>query len=200
MDQRKGRKILYIVLFAAVLLVGIWTAIDLLFDKEAPTPTPVPTPMENATPAPTLAPTALHPDRDRAGDFSLENLEGDAVSLSDQQGKVTVINFWGAWCGWCMYEMPEFAEMVTHYGGKDVAFLFVNNGDDADTAEEAMDQNGIPGSIVLMDTDNTVTDLYQIQGFPTTIIVDKEGGIVQTFVGATSKDEVMPVVDSLLGE
>jgi peroxiredoxin len=201
MDQQKGRKILYIVLFIAVLLVGIWTVIDLLLDKEAPTPMPTATEnAENVTPMPTLPPSALPSDRAQAIDFSLENLEGDTVALSDMQGKVTVVNFWYAGCGWCMYEMPEFAEMVAHYADQDVAFLFVNSGDDADTAKRAMDQNGIPGSMVMMDFDITVTRLYQIQGFPTTVIVDKQGGIAETFVGASTKDEVMPVVDSLLSE
>lgn len=203
MDQQKGRKILYIVLFIAVLLVGVWTVIDLLFDKEAPTPTPMPTSTENAenvTPMPTLPPSALPSDRVQAIDFFLENLEGDTVALSDMQGKVTVVNFWYAGCGWCMYEMPEFAEMVTHYAEQNIAFLFVNSGDEADTAKAAMDEFGIPESMVLMDTDYAATNLYQIQGFPTTVIVDKEGGIAQTFVGASSKDEVMPVIDSLLSE
>jgi len=205
MDKHKGARWLYIILLIAVLLIGIWMVIDFVRDGKEPEPTP--TPQAQATPAPAAdespvsseTPADIPADRAQAMDFSLTNLEGDTVSLSDQRGKVTVINFWGAWCGWCMEEMPHFAEMEEHYGD-DVSFLFVDYGDSADTAKQAMEEFGIPLNKVLMDSQNTVIDLYQIEGFPTTYIIDKEGGIAETFVGYSTKEDVMPVIDALQGE
>lgn len=212
MDQRKARSWLYIALFAVVVLIGIWTVIDLARDKQAPEASPSPSAVSTpgagatpetsseATPQETLFPSAIPTDRAPAMDFSLTNLNGDTVALADTRGKVTVVNFWGAWCGWCMEEMPEFAEMVGEYEGQDVAFLFVNYGDDEATAREAMEGFGVPLDQVLMDSGQTAVDLYEVSGFPTTCIIDKRGGVAETFVGYSTKDEVMPVIDSLLAE
>ena len=205
MDKQKGARWLYITLLIAAILIGVWMVIDLILDDRAPETTPTPqaqasaTPAAEQSPAASEAPVDIPADRAQAMDFSLENLAGDTVSLADQRGKVTVINFWGAWCGWCMEEMPHFAEMVEHYGD-DVAFLFVDYGDSADTAKKAMEEFGIPLEKVLMDSQNTVVDLYQVEGFPTTYIIDKEGGIAETFVGYSTKEDVMPVIDALQGE
>jgi len=198
MDKQKGARWLYITLLIAAILIGIWMVIDFVRDGKEPEATPSPQVQESASPQPSDTPAAT-PAIALENDFTLENLEGDPVTLSDHLGKVTVINFWGAWCGWCMYEMPEFAEMVEHYGD-DAAFLFVDYGDDADTARAAMEEYGVPLKKVLMDTENTVTNLYQVEGFPTTFILDQEGGVVEKFVGATSKDDVMPIIDGLLAD
>ena len=194
MDKRKGARWLYIALFIAVILIGIWMVIDFVLDGRKPEATPPPQVQSSASPE-----TGKNPGIVLENDFTLENLQGDSVTLSEHLGSATVINFWGAWCGWCMYEMPEFAEMVEHYGD-DVSFLFVNYGDDAATATEAMEEFGVPLDMVLMDSEDTVTNLFQVDGFPTTFIMDQQGGIVEDFVGATSKDEVMPIIDNLLSE
>ena len=199
MDKQKRTKWLYIALLIAVVLIGIWMVSDLIRDGREPEATPTPQVQETAAPLPGETPAAATPDTALENDFTLQNLEGDSVTLSAHLGKVTVINFWGTWCGWCMYEMPEFAEMVEHYGD-DAAFLFVDYGDDADTARAAMEEFGIPLEKVLMDTESAVTNLYGVDGFPTTFILDQEGGIVETFVGATSQDEVMPIIDGLLAD
>jgi len=198
MDKQKGARWLYITLLIAAILIGVWMVIDFIRDDAEPEATPTPTVQETASPQSGNTPVST-PGIALENDFTLENLEGDSVTLSDHLGKVTVINFWGSWCGWCMYEMPEFAEMVEHYGD-DAAFLFVNYGDDRDTARQAMEEFGIPLDTVLMDTESTVTNLYHVDGFPTTLIMDQQGGIVETFVGATSKDEVMPIIDGLLAD
>lgn len=200
MDARKKTRWIFIALLIAALLIGVWLAIDFILDGPKPEATPPPqvTPPaeETASPEASETPAATPAGSKLEKDFTLKNLEGEDVTLSDHLGRVTVVNFWGTWCGWCMYEMPEFAEMTAHYGD-DVAFLFVNYGDDADTARQAMEEFGIPLSKVLMDSENAVTGLYEIDGYPTTLILDKQGAVVESILGATTKEEVMSIIDGL---
>lgn len=77
-----------------------------------------------------------------------------------------------------MEEMPGFAEMAEDYEGQDVAFLFLDYGDDADTARAAIDELGILYHKVLLDTaDGEVMHLYDTTYFPTTLILDRWGGV-----------------------
>ena len=60
-----------------------------------------------------------------APDFTVYDLDGNPVSLSDYFGKPIVLNFWASWCGPCKMELPDFQETYDELGG-DVQFLIVN--------------------------------------------------------------------------
>ncbi|MDE6393778.1 MAG: TlpA family protein disulfide reductase, partial [Duncaniella sp.] len=53
-----------------------------------------------------------------APDFTLPDLNGKEVSLSDFRGKWVVLDFWGSWCGWCVKGFPALKEAYTQYGKK----------------------------------------------------------------------------------
>jgi thiol-disulfide isomerase/thioredoxin len=87
-----------------------------------------------AMPAPVL--TALHSRGQSsqpqipAPDFSLTDANGFRVKLSDDRGKVVLLNFWATWCGPCKIEIPWFIEFENIYKNRGFAVLGVSMDDD----------------------------------------------------------------------
>ncbi|MBB4800041.1 thiol-disulfide isomerase/thioredoxin [Flavobacterium nitrogenifigens] len=116
-------------------------------------------------------------------DFTLKNLEGKDIKLSDYKGKIVVLDFWATWCGPCKASFPKMQHLVTKYKDKDVAFLFVNtweNGKEEEIlkkvssyiTEKKFDFN------VVFDLKQEVVGNYKIQAIPTRIVIDKKGDIL----------------------
>lgn len=122
-----------------------------------------------------------------APNFTLQDMTGKSVSLSDYKGKVVVLNFWTKTCGPCMEEMPDLAELHRALRTKpDVAFITVS------TDEGPADVQGTlravlreePQFPVLFDPDlKVVKEKYGTSLFPETWIIDKEGIIRARFDG-----------------
>ena len=72
-----------------------------------------------------------------APDFTVYDLDGNAVQLSDFIGKPIVLNFWASWCGPCQMEMPDFHEKYLQLGEK-VNFLMINMTTGRETQESAI--------------------------------------------------------------
>jgi Thiol-disulfide isomerase and thioredoxins len=85
--------------------------------------------------------------KDLAIDFTLKDLEGNDVSLSDFEGKIVLLNFWATWCGFCDLEMPDLERLYTV--NEDVVVLGVNVGEDLDLVKEYVDEKKISFSYCL---------------------------------------------------
>lgn len=137
-----------------------------------------------------------------AYDFTLTNYAGENVTLSDLRGKIVILNFWASWCGPCQSEMPGFQvmqEKITGQGDKaDTVFLTVNLADGQretrDTAQAFLDENGYTFPVVFDKGD--VANQYMITGIPSTFVLDKDGIIVRTFLGATNEQDLEKALES----
>ncbi|HKO76652.1 MAG TPA: TlpA disulfide reductase family protein [Flavobacterium sp.] len=137
----------------------------------------------------------------QAIDFSLKNLEGKEVKLSDYKGKVVVLDFWATWCGPCKASFPSMQELVTKYKGKDVEFLFVNtwergkeNSDTVKKVETFINDKKYSFNVVF-DFDDTITAKYKVGGIPTKILIDKNGTILSD---NASEQNLMNLIDEQL--
>jgi peroxiredoxin len=119
-----------------------------------------------------------------APDFQLQDLDGQAVSLSGLLGKPVMVNFWATWCGPCRQEMPFIQEVYNdpEWAEAGLVILAVNIGQSPEVVREFMDDNGLTFT-VLLDTKSEVAEMYNVSGIPTTYFVDKNGIIGDVKIG-----------------
>ena len=119
-----------------------------------------------------------------APDFTLKNLEGEDFTLSSLRGKYVVLDFWGSWCGWCIKGMPDMKKVYEKYQGK-LEIVGVDCNDTEDKWKAAVEKHGINWINVINSKDKAkdLTTIYNVNGFPTKIILSPEGNIVKVVVG-----------------
>ena len=116
-------------------------------------------------------------------DFTLTNLDGKSVKLSDYRGKVVVLDFWATWCGPCRESFPHMKELVEKYNGSNVEFFFVDTWENNKPEDikkkvsEFITKNQYPFN-VLLDYKDEVAKMYKIHGVPSKIVIDKDGNIL----------------------
>ena len=110
-----------------------------------------------------------------APDFALADLEGRQVRLSDLHGKVVLLDFWGTWCGYCREALPAI-EML-HRGLKDKGVVVLGVDSEASgLARQYVVKNGYTFS-TLEDGKEDVVRQFHVDGWPTTIVIDREGTV-----------------------
>ena len=121
----------------------------------------------------------------RALDFTLPNLEGQSVSLSDFRGRPVFINFWASWCGYCEAEMPFIQEVFEdkEWADKELVILGVDIGESAATVGSFMEKFGLSFP-VLLDASQNVALEYNIRSIPISFFIDENGIIQALMVGA----------------
>ena len=125
-----------------------------------------------------------------APDFTLQNLEGQSISLNDLKGKPVLINFWATWCGPCVFEMPYLQEIHDEWSGKGLMVLAINRGESSSKVEQFLQSNNL-SLPVLLDTKLDVFRRYNIRSIPTTFFIDKDGIIQVKVIGAFPNKEAI---------
>lgn len=132
-----------------------------------------------------------------APDFELNLLSGKKLRLSDFKGKKpVVINFWASWCPPCRQEAPGLARVAKTYE-KDVEFIGVAINDTKDDAQAYIKEFGITYKNGL-DTTN-IGGAYKITGIPGTFWIDKDGRIIDRWIGAIDEQSMIARTERLIG-
>lgn len=112
----------------------------------------------------------------KAADFTLKSLSGENIKLSEQRGKVVLLNFWATWCAPCKKELPYFNRLYGKY--KDVGLEVIGiNIDKGGTEVRRMSEGLGLAFAVLPDPAGKISDLYRIRSMPTTYVIGKGGMI-----------------------
>jgi len=136
-----------------------------------------------------------------APDFALKSSTGENLRLSEYRGNVVMINFWATWCGPCRQEMPLLDELYTRYERVGFSLLGVNIDDDSRRAMQMIEDLGVSFP-VLFDARKEVSQLYQVEAMPVTVLVDREGNVRHVHHGYKPgyEDKYLDQVRSLLRE
>lgn len=118
-----------------------------------------------------------------APDFTLTDLDGDTVNLSDLRGIPVMLNFWATWCGPCRNEMPYIQEIYEQWQDRGLVIFAINQGEDFPKVYQFMQSNNLSFP-VLLDTNGNVSSKYEIRGIPTTFFIDEDGIIQWRRIGS----------------
>lgn len=121
-------------------------------------------------------------DHQLAPDFTLKNLEGEDVSLSDYKGKYVFLNIWASWCPPCVQEMPDFQKY--YEANEDLVILAVNYKEEYEIVKNFVEDGGFTFPVVLDSTGEvSENSIYQGTGIPRTYFIDREGNLLAYYPG-----------------
>jgi cytochrome c biogenesis protein CcmG/thiol:disulfide interchange protein DsbE len=132
--------------------------------------------------------------------FTLEDLSGKKVSLSDYQGKAVLLNFWATWCAPCKIETPWLIDLRNRYAAQGFEVLGISADDiDRDNPRKLNDEKQEIAHFVqqmhmpypvLIDGDSISHSYGGLDALPATFFINRKGTIVAVQLGLTSRDEI----------
>jgi peroxiredoxin len=137
-----------------------------------------------------------------APDWELKTLDGKALKVSGHKGRVVLLTWFACWCGPCHAEAPIMEkEIWQKYQAKGLTVVGVNAGERDDPQKAAQ---GFVGRHTLtypvaMDVDNAVSELYEIQAFPTIVVIDRKG-VLRYMQAGFDHQGVVALLEKLLAE
>jgi cytochrome c biogenesis protein CcmG/thiol:disulfide interchange protein DsbE len=174
--QSRGSKIL-----TGAAVLAVVAALAFLWDTDSGRPTP-------------LKPVA---ERKPAGAFELRTIDGGTWRLSDNSGKVVLINFWATWCGPCRQETPDLVRVANEYRshGFEIAGVAVDNAG-PDAIRRFARRYEVPYAMLV----STAALAAEIQVLPTSLLVDRRGRVAKVYQGAITQRVLRSDVEQLLAE
>lgn len=115
-----------------------------------------------------------------APEFSAPTPEGETLALKDARGKVTIIDFWAAWCKPCRAENPHVVSLYNKYKDQGLSIVGVSLDRKKEDWERAIEEDQLPWHHVsnLKFWQDPVAQLYNVKAIPATFILDEEGKII----------------------
>jgi cytochrome c-type biogenesis protein len=156
---------------------------------------------EESTSNNTTLPTGLIPSEMRilAKDFTLEKIGGGTLSLSSYKGNIVLLDFTTTWCYWCEVQAPHVEELYKNYSNKNFTVISIDCKEEPQIVKSKY-PSGKHIFPVVLDKDGSVSYSYGINGYPTFLLVDKDGKIAYFQEGykENMKEVVSKIIDYLL--
>lgn len=144
--------------------------------------------------------TATFDEQKPATDFSLQDINGNTVHLSDYKGKTVVLNFWATWCGPCKKEIPDFIDLQNQYGKDGLQFIGIAIDQEGLAAIKPYAERAKMNYPVLVGNDAVFAQFGGSNAIPVTLLIDKKGAIRNTYVGAKPRQALEDMVLALMRE
>jgi thiol-disulfide isomerase/thioredoxin len=142
----------------------------------------------------TTAPAWAQYETQEPVDFTLQQLGGGAVSLSDYRGQWVVVNYWATWCAPCRKEMPELSAL--HSERADVTVLGLAFEDiEEDEFKRFLEAAPVSYPILEVDVYQPPEPFGAPTVLPTTIILDRAGRSVKAYLGPVTRESIEAFLD-----
>jgi thiol-disulfide isomerase/thioredoxin len=143
--------------------------------------------------------SVLKDNNNKAPEFTLPTTDGKDIKLAEYKGKVVILDFWATWCGPCRKGIPDLIELQKEYG-KDIVVIGISL--DENTKGEVvpfMQKIGINYPVAYGTLE--VTQQYGgVEAIPTSFVINKNGEIVDKYIGLVPKSEYTEVINKLLNK
>jgi thiol-disulfide isomerase/thioredoxin len=131
-----------------------------------------------------------------APEFSGRTVDGQAVSLSDLDEKLVVVNVFASWCGPCRVETPHLVELYNELDRDKVEFVGLNLQETPEAVQSFKEEFTIDYPLLLSEGGG-ITNIYRPIGLPTTWFIDQDGIIRFTFSGPLTKESLQTILDDV---
>ncbi|MFH1995908.1 MAG: TlpA disulfide reductase family protein [Candidatus Omnitrophota bacterium] len=132
----------------------------------------------------------------KAPEFTLKDIDGNSVQLSDFSGNVVILDFFASWCPPCKQEIPDFIELSRAYGPRGFTMLGISL-EAAGPTKRFADKMGINYPVLL--DDGKVSGAYgPIRAIPTTFVIDRNGNFARHYIGYRPKNVFEKDLEELL--
>ncbi len=117
--------------------------------------------------------------------FTATMLDQRPFDLAQHVGKnVVILDFWSTWCGPCIKALPMLSDVAAEYKDRGVEFFAVDIGETPEEVRQFLDSTSLDLAVV-MDPDGAISDLYQVEPIPHTVIIGTDGIVRFVHVGAS---------------
>jgi thiol-disulfide isomerase/thioredoxin len=129
----------------------------------------------------------------------MAQLDGGTWRMVDHRGQVVLVNYWATWCGPCWEETPGLIRLSQDLGPKGLAVVGVALDEGGkEKVRKFVEEFRVPYPVALPERMSQMA--YGLEGVPTTILVDRQGRVAKTYVGAVRQRDFETDVEVLLGE
>jgi thiol-disulfide isomerase/thioredoxin len=138
-----------------------------------------------------------------APDFTLPDLEGNKVSLSDFKGKVVYMDIWASWCPPCLSEIGKSKKLKEHFHeNNDIVFLYVSIDKDEVRWKDMVRKKDIQGVHLISKggNDEGIIQKYDVPAIPKFVLIDKNGNIVDGDAKWPSDSDLIEDIEKLLAK
>lgn len=139
--------------------------------------------------------------KDLAPDFSLQDLEGQTITLSELKGKKVYIKFWASWCSACLASLEGTNNLAAQAGDDLIVLSIVSPGQygekSASDFKDWFKELDYKELTVLLDDSGETMDAYEIRAYPTSVFINSQGELAKTHVGFLYEEEVKEILEDL---
>jgi thiol-disulfide isomerase/thioredoxin len=126
--------------------------------------------------------------RTRLAEISAPDLHGNQWTLAGERGSIVLVNFWASWCPPCRAETPGLVRFADAHRSQGVKVVGISLDEDHDAVRRFVADFRVPYTIVLPADSSALSS--SISSLPTSFLLDREGRIAKTYIGAVSEADL----------